>query len=155
MSCTLRPLGSEDLDLICRHRREMFRSMSLDSDLIDEMEQPFRAWLLDELVSGGYFGFIACRDSEAVGGIGLMEITFPPHPLHPTTTKRGRILNLFVEPRLRGQGVARQLIKAAEDEFLRRDVNYLVLHASEMSRPIYEQDGWKGTAEMEKVLKAD
>lgn len=155
MACTFRPLGLEDLDLVCRHRREMFTSMELSADVIEDMEQPFRSWLQAKIGSGGYFGFIACQDNEPVGGIGLMELEFPPHPLHPTTTKRGRILNLFVEPHLRGQGIAGQLIKAAEDAFRERGINYVVLHSSEMSRPIYEKEGWKGTAEMEKLLQAD
>ena len=152
MTCDLRPLTPHDLDLICRQRNDMFRSMDLAEDLIARMDPAFRAWLRDRLADAVYFGFVADLDNRPVGGIGLMEIEFPPHPAHPETTRRGRILNLFVEPEARGQGVARQLVKAAEGEFRKRGLTYAVLHATDMSRPLYEQDGWRGTAEMEKRL---
>nr|WP_319386469.1 GNAT family N-acetyltransferase [uncultured Roseibium sp.] len=152
MTCDLRPLTPADLDLICRQRNDMFRSMDLAEDLIARMESTFRAWLRDRLGDGTYFGFVADLDNRPVGGIGLMEIEFPPHPAHPQSTRRGRILNLFVEPEVRGQGIARQLMQAAEGEFRNRGLTYAVLHATDMSRPLYEQDGWRGTAEMDKVL---
>lgn len=155
MTCELRPLTPHDLDLICRQRNGMFRSMNLSADLIERMEPAFRAWLRDRLADGSYFGFVADLDAEPVGGIGLMEIEFPPHPAHPETTRRGRILNLYVEPSARGQGIARQMVNAAESEFRSRGLTYAVLHATEMSRPLYDQEGWRGTAEMEKVLTPD
>ncbi|WP_422039597.1 GNAT family N-acetyltransferase [Roseibium sp.] len=155
MTCDLRPLTPHDLDLICRQRNDMFRSMEMSEDLITRMDPAFRAWLRDRLSDGTYFGFVADLDNRPVGGIGLMEIEFPPHPAHPETTRRGRILNLFVEPEARGQGIARQLVQAAESEFRKRGLTYAVLHATDMSRPLYEQDGWRGTAEMEKLLAPD
>jgi hypothetical protein len=41
---------------------------------------------------------------------------------------------------------------AAEDEFRRRDLQYVVLHASDAGRPLYEQMGWGATNEMSKRL---
>lgn len=155
MTCDLRPLRPHDLDLVCRQRNDMFRSMEMSEDLIVRMDPAFREWLRDRLSDGTYFGLIAEQDGRPVGGIGLMEIEFPPHPAHPEATRRGRILNLFVEPAARGQGIARDLVKASEGEFKKRGLTYAVLHATDMSRPLYEQDGWRGTAEMEKVLAPD
>ncbi|WP_420336207.1 GNAT family N-acetyltransferase [Roseibium sp.] len=155
MTCELRPLTPHDLDLICNQRNDMFRSMDMSEDLIVRMDPAFRMWLQDRLSDATYFGFIADQDGRPVGGIGLMEIEFPPHPAHPETTRRGRILNLYVEPAARGQGIARHLVKASEVEFKKRGLTYAVLHATDMSRPLYEKDGWRGTAEMEKVLTPD
>ncbi|WP_306143390.1 GNAT family N-acetyltransferase [Roseibium sp. MMSF_3412] len=155
MTCELRPLTPHDLDLICRQRNDMFRSMDMSEDLIVRMDPAFRGWLQDRLSDGTYFGFIADQDGRPVGGIGLMEIEFPPHPAHPETSRRGRILNLYVEPAARGQGIARHLVQASEAEFKKRGLTYAVLHATDMSRPLYEKDGWRGTAEMEKVLTPD
>ena len=117
MTSQLRPLTLHDLDLICRQRNDMFRTMDMSEDLIARMAPAFRAWLQDRLSDGTYFGFMAELGGQPVGGIGLMEIEFPPHPAHPDTTRRGRILNLFVEPEARGQGIARQLVEASESEF--------------------------------------
>ncbi|WP_434052885.1 MAG: GNAT family N-acetyltransferase [Roseibium sp.] len=155
MTSQLRPLTLHDLDLICRQRNDMFRTMDMPEDLIARMAPAFRAWLQDRLSDETYFGFMAELGGQPVGGIGLMEIEFPPHPAHPDTSRRGRILNLFVEPEARGQGIARQLVEASESEFRTRGLTYAVLHAMDMSRPLYEKDGWRGTAEMEKVLIPD
>jgi len=148
----LRPVTLEDLDLISRHRDAMFREAGrADADLA-AMAEPFRTWLAVRLADGGYFGFIAEQSGVPIGGIGLMAIDWPPHPAHPLQSRRGYVLNLYVEPAHRGQGVARELLQAAEAEFARRGIAFLVLHATEAGRPVYEKLGWMQTPEMAKTL---
>lgn len=66
---------------------------------------------------------------EAVAGLGMMVIDWPPHPSHPTQSTRGYILNVFVEPEHRGQGLARALMDLAMEEARRRGLDHLILHA--------------------------
>ena len=98
------------------------------------------------------FGFIAETGGGPVAGIGLMGVGFPPHPLHPDKTKRGYVLNLFVEPEWRGQGIATRLMAAAEETFRQRGLSYAMLHATKQARPMYEQHGWTQTPELGKPL---
>lgn len=144
----LRPLSADDLDIVCRHREEMFRESGRDEAVIATMRQPFRDWVEPRLADGSYFGWIAVSGGEEIGGLGMMEIDWPPHPSHPTSGKRGYILNVFVEPAHRGKGVATRLMEEAAEEAKRRGLSFAILHATEQGRPLYDRLGWKPTAEM-------
>ena len=89
----------------------------------------------------------------AVAGIGLMLIEWPPGPTHPTSDKRGYVLNVFVEPSHRRQGLAAKLMELADSEFVNRGATYAILNATKMGRPLYEKLGWAATNEMAKALR--
>ena len=74
-----------------------------------------------------------------------MVIDWPPHPSHPSDDRRGYVLNVYVEPEWRGQGIAKRLMAAAEDAFTQRGIGYAFLHATETGRPLYERAGWVGS----------
>jgi GNAT superfamily N-acetyltransferase len=152
MTTSLRPVAPSDLDLVCHHRRQMFLEAGTAVENLDAMADPFRRWLEDRLADGRYFGFVAERAEAPVGGVGLMEIEWPPHPAHPLDDRRGYVLNVFVEPEHRGQGVARLLMEAADAAFMQRGLSYAILHATAAGAPLYERSGWARTSEMAKSL---
>jgi len=149
----IRPVGSGDIDRICRHREQMFREAGRTETELAAMASPFRLWLAPRLADGTYFGFIAEEAGKDVGGVGLMEIDWPPHPSHPADARRGYVLNVFVEKAWRRRGIARTLMEEADREFGRRGLTYAVLHATSTGRPLYEKRGWTATSEMAKQLK--
>jgi GNAT superfamily N-acetyltransferase len=149
---TIRSISPHDLELICTHRREMFRDAGQPEEILNAFADSFRDWLALRLSAGRYFGFIAEESGEAIGGIGLMEIDWPPHPAHPLDPRRGYVLNLFVEPAHRKRGVAQALLDASETEFRKRGLTCAVLHATAAGRPLYERNGWGTTTEMAKRL---
>jgi GNAT superfamily N-acetyltransferase len=149
-----RSLTPADLDLICRHRKEMFRASGRpdrSEQTLDAMTTSFRAWLAPRLASG-YFGFVIEDDNIPIAGIGLMVLDWPPHPSHPTQDKRGYVLNVFVEASHRNRGVGTRLMALAEAELKKRGVSFAVLHATAMGQRLYNELGWKATAEMAKSL---
>ena len=153
---TTRPVRLSDLDLICRHREDMFRASNApgrSDESLRAMTASFRVWVEPRLGDGSYFGYIVEEDGAAVAGIGLMIIDWPPHPLHPNEDKRGYVLNVFVEPSHRKRGLAKMLTGLGEAEIARRGVSFAILHATRMGRPLYEQAGWTQTAEMSKRVK--
>ena len=155
---TTRPVSPGDLDLICRHREEMFRASNVSGrsdEILRAMTASFRVWLEPRLGDQSYFGYILEEEGAAVAGIGLMIIDWPPHPLHPNEDKRGYVLNLFVEPSHRKRGLAKMLMDLGEAEIARRGVSFAILHATRMGRPLYEQTGWTQTAEMSKQMKRE
>ena len=85
--------------------------------------------------------------ARAVGGAGLWRMEFPPHFLD-TGQERGYLLNFYVEPEFRGQGLARRLLAAAVEEARRLQIRVVTLHASKFGRPLYEQEGFRGNNEM-------
>jgi ribosomal protein S18 acetylase RimI-like enzyme len=150
-----RPVRADDLDLVCRHREEMFRASNAPDrteDVLQAMSAAFRVWLQPRLEDGSYFGFIVEDSGTPVAGIGLMLIDWPPHPSHPHEDKRGYVLNIYVEPLYRRRGLANMLMELGEAEFRKRGVSYGVLHATRMGKPLYEQLGWAATSEMAKTL---
>jgi len=148
----LRSISTSDLDLICLHRELMFQEAGRAQADLDLMRDAFYTWLAPRLADGRYFGFIAEVDELPIAGIGLMIIDWPPHPSHPMEDRGGYVLNLFVMPDWRGEGVAKRLMAAAEDAFVERGIGYVILHATEAGRPLYERTGWVRTTEMSKLL---
>jgi ribosomal protein S18 acetylase RimI-like enzyme len=146
----VRALNEGDLELICRHREAMFREAGRDVQTLRTMTGHFRAWLAPRLRDGRYFGYVLSEDGAAVAGIGLMVIDWPPHPLHPEQDVRGYVLNVYVEPEARRRGLARELMRLADEEFARRGVAFAILHATEQGRGLYAGLGWSGTTEMAK-----
>lgn len=144
----IRPITPEDRDLICHHREAMFRDSGRSEDVIALMGEPFRAWLEPRLADGSYFGWVAEHEGQAVAGLGMMIIGWPPHPSHPMQCERGYILNVYVEPEFRGQGIAKKLMAETTAEAKRRGIQFMILHATAQGRPLYEALGWMDTAEM-------
>jgi len=143
-----RPVGPGDLDLVCRHRHEMFRASGRSEEMLAPMAAPFRAWLAPRLAAGDYFGWIVEAQGGPVAGLGMMVIDWPPHPSHPAQAARGYLLNVYVEPAHRGRGLAKALMARATQEGRRRGLSLMVLHATAMGRPLYEALGWAATSEM-------
>ncbi|MFN3522652.1 MAG: GNAT family N-acetyltransferase [Phenylobacterium sp.] len=143
-----RPVTPGDLDLVCRHRHEMFKASGRSDEVLAPMTAAFRPWLEPRLASGAYFGWIALADDAPVAGLGMMVIDWPPHPSHPEQGERGYVLNVFVEPGHRGRGLAKALMELATDEARHRGIAYMVLHATQMGRPLYEGLGWRASSEM-------
>jgi GNAT superfamily N-acetyltransferase len=148
----VRPVQPSDAETICSHRRKMFEEAGRTKDELETMTGAFRLWLEPRLRDGRYFGFFAEEDDATLAGIGLMVIDWPPHPLHPSTSQRGYVLNVFVDSAVRGRGIATELMQRAETEFRTRSIEYLILHATVQGRPLYEKLGWLATAEMAKKL---
>ena len=148
----IRSLHTNDVDLVCQHREEMFRDAGVSDDVLKPMTEHFREWVRQRLMDGSYFGYVMLDDGSPVAGIGLMLIDWPPHPAHPMQEKRGYVLNVFVESDYRNRGLARELMSLAEAEFVRRGVSYAVLHATEKGKPLYQGLDWNGTTEMAKTL---
>jgi ribosomal protein S18 acetylase RimI-like enzyme len=152
MRLQVRRLAPQDLDLICRHRMEMFKDAGTTEEVLSVMTEHFRTWLQPRLDNDSYSGFVLADGGEPVASIGLMSIDWPPHPAHPTQAQRGYVLNLFVEPSHRRRGLAAELMRLAEAHFADRGLDFAILHATEKGEPLYRNLGWGATTEMAKTI---
>jgi len=148
----IRAITIADLDVICDHRARMFLEAGRAEPDVFAMAAPFRVWLEPRLTDGCYFGFMAEARGRIAGGVGLMELDWPPHPAHPRDDRRGYVLNVFVEPDFRRHKIAHSLMDAAESEFRSRGLGYLILHATNQGAPLYERMEWRATSEMSKQI---
>lgn len=157
LTCSLtgplvRPLRIDDVELICRHREQMFLEAGRPIALLETMTAHFRPWVTEQLRNGGYFGFIVESQGAPIAGIGLMTIDWPPHPSHPTQDRRGYVLNVYVEKTRRRQGLGRLLMDLAEKEFESRQIQFAILHSTAAGKPMYANLGWNPTTEMSKTF---
>jgi ribosomal protein S18 acetylase RimI-like enzyme len=147
-----RPLNPDDHAVICTHRNLMFTEMGKDPVELAQAMDLYAAWLTPRLADGSYFGFLVEDGKEVIAGVGLRILDFAPGPNHPSADQRGYVLDVYVQPQYRGQGIANQLMQHAEDELRGRGVTYATLHASDAGRPVYEKRGWNAAPEMGKKL---
>jgi len=148
MNERIRSVSPADLELICEHRERMFAESGRDRASLKPMTDAFREWLRPRLADRSYFGWIIEHDGKPVAGAGMMIIDWPPHPSHLTQSRRGYVLNVFVEPRHRRHRLATRLMELVHAEAKALELDYVVLHATRQGQPLYEANGWIETAEM-------
>ena len=152
----LRPATPSDSRLIATHRVAMFRDMKRTTPAI---EAPLFAscadYLATALATGEYVGWVAqltAAPHTAIAGAGVQR-----RPLIPRPDPAGRMLlagleglivNVYVDPLYRRQGLARQLLAAIIDWAPGAGIVRLVLHASADGRPLYESLGFQAGNEM-------
>lgn len=88
MTPDMRRVRPEDPELICRHRLKVFREAGRPEPDLALMMAPFRHWLETQLSAGAFSGFVVEEGAQAMGGVGLMLIDWPPHPAHPLEARR-------------------------------------------------------------------
>jgi GNAT superfamily N-acetyltransferase len=142
----------DDLELILHHRREMFREMGgRYRDTLDEFETASREYFEAALKARTYFGLLAELDGQVIGGGGVVVAAWPGSPLN-FEPKRAWILNIYVEPSHRNQGLAKAITQRLIDWCRQNGFSAVALHASEAGRKLYEKLGFRSTNEMRLVL---
>ena len=148
---TIRRATTGESFLIAQQRVRMFQDNQLVCvDTWDELARLSQLWLAEKIQSGEYVGLLLEVDNGAViGGAGVWFMEWPPHFLH-LEPERAYLLNFYVAPEARGHGLAKQLVRAAEDVCRERGVRVATLHASTMGKPVYASLEWKEGNEMMK-----
>jgi GNAT superfamily N-acetyltransferase len=114
---------------------------------METMVANFVEWLRPKLEDGSYVGWLAEQDGRLVAGAGLWVMEWPPHFMH-AEPRRAYLLNFYVAPEMRRQGLARKLLALAVEEAKARGIKVVTLHASKFGKPVYEQYGFKMSNEM-------
>jgi GNAT superfamily N-acetyltransferase len=145
-----------DAPLLATQRVGMFHDMGRTTP---EIEAPLfescAEYLKKALESGEYVGWIAQLTTAPHTPIGGGGVQF--RPLVPRTDqdgksvltgKEGLILNVYVDPAYRRQGVARQIMESIIAWAPGAGIVRLVLHASPDGRSLYESLGFLASNEM-------
>jgi GNAT superfamily N-acetyltransferase len=155
-SYTLRLAAAADADLLAAQRVAMFREMGRTTPMV---EQPLfdacAAHFAHALTSGEIVAWIAelqGSPASVIGGAGVQL-----RPLLPRTDptgevllvgREGLVLNVYVEPEHRRQGVARRLMETLIEWAPGAGIVRLVLHAAPAGRVLYETLGFRASNEM-------
>ncbi len=155
MTYTIRRATSAEAPIIAQQRRSMFRDMggSYSRYVTTEgMDEAFIGWVIPRIENAEYIGWFAVdADDKPVAGVGLWIQQWTPQ-VPDLSTRRGYVMNVYVDPEHRRQGLARQLVKTLL-EWCRQDgIFFILLHASDEGRPIYASLGFEPTTEMRLTL---
>ena len=134
----------------------MYRDMGRTTPAVEEPLLKLCAdYFAPALASGEYVGWIAERSTSPALVIGGAGVQF--RPLAPRTDPTGRvlvagrealILNVYVDPAYRRQGVARRLMETIIRWAPGAGIARLVLHASDDGRRLYQSLGFLASNEM-------
>jgi GNAT superfamily N-acetyltransferase len=151
--CTITEATLQDVPIIVTHRRAMFAAMGYDDDdALDAMSRASEPWLRRKMETGEYLAWFAVTaDRVIAAGLGLWLMDWPPHMIG-SGARRGNILNVFVRPEDRRQGIARDLMKVAIDWCGANGIDHVMLHSSADGRRLYESLGFTATNEMCLIL---
>jgi len=146
---TLRLARAAEADVLARHRASMFRDMGevdeASASIIENASEDHLAALVE---AREYFGFLAEHEGEVIGGGGVWLRPVLPRPGALQGALEAYVLNVYVDPPHRRQGVARATMRAILDWSQARRLARVVLHASKEGRSLYESLGFESSNEM-------
>lgn len=140
----MREAGPDDLDVVGALRLAFLADHRgvAPSDLPDGFGARTRAYLDRQQRAGTIGSWLAEDDAgRAVGVVTLLVLDMPPRP-GDDRTGEGYVLNMYVDPAARRQGIGRSLFAALLAGAEERDLRRLFLHATPDGRPLYEQAGF-------------
>lgn len=144
----IRRATAADAEVIGQQRLRMFVDAEVNfAAPADTMIANFVLWVRPKLEDGSYAGWLIEAGGRIVGGAGLWVMEWPPHFLDDQA-RRAYLLNFYVEPELRRQGLAVKLLQLAVAEAKVRGIKVVTLHASKFGKPVYEQNGFQMSNEM-------
>jgi GNAT superfamily N-acetyltransferase len=155
----IRPATVDDADTIADHRARMFHEMGdVPTEAVNELRAKSGARILEMIMRDEYLGWLAFVSTDPdvmVGGAGVQLRGVLPHPLSEgdrwigiANGRHATVINVFTEPAWRRRGIAILLLQQIIDWARIKQLDRLVLHASDAGRTVYERLGFIRTNEM-------
>jgi ribosomal protein S18 acetylase RimI-like enzyme len=146
---TIRQATVTDIPDLVRLRRVMFEAMGFDDPAqLDAADTAATAYFSETIPVGSFHGWLAVTSTDvAVGSGGVVIDQHPPGPSN-LSGQIGYIMNVATMPRYRRQGIARRITQVMLKWLADQDIRRVVLHATEMGRPLYEELGFVNSNEM-------
>jgi len=145
VSFSLRQAVAADADIITDMRWKLF--VETNSTTTPEPTREFlegcHAAVTDSLKSGQAFAWLAVADDGSVAGnlVLLLHFRLPsPRNLVPT---EGYVMNVYVEPAWRRQGIATALMEAALEHARGLGLRRVRLHSTPEGRGTYARAGFR------------
>ena len=134
----------EDIDFLVQSRLR-FLEISSAHPGYAFMEKSCRHYFQESLENDSLEALLA-EEGGCTAGIGMIfYYRSVPSSLNPTGYN-GYLTNLFVDEGFRRQGIGRQIAQRLIDRARQRNCYIIMLHASEMGRPLYLEMGFQEIA---------
>ncbi len=142
-----------DLSEILLHRRRMCEDMGYrDEAALDAMVATSGVYLEGALKDGSFRSWLAVRGDRVVGGGAVLVTPWPSH-VFDAQCRRAIVLNVYVYPEFRRQGIARKIMDVILAWCRKEGFANVYLHASDEGRHLYETLGFEPTNEMRLNLR--
>ena len=158
LALLIRKAGPTDLDALVETRAALFRELGggAEGARLDVFRAACREALARGIGAGAAVAWLATTPAGHMHGAAVL-LVFPrlPAPLD-TRAREGYLLNVYVAPEHRRQGVATSLVDAALAEARALGLARVRLHATDDGRSVYAGRGFHARGdEMELVLPPD
>lgn len=148
----IREATPDDIPEILRQRRAMYLDMDYaDSPELAQMVSTCEQYLYKAMREGSFRSWLALSSDEIVGGGAVLISPWPSHP-YDLECRRATILNVYVYPEFRRQGIARQLMQTMIAWCRDEKFGQVNLHASKDGGHLYDSLGFEPTNEMKLKL---
>lgn len=140
---SMRKAISQDAEVLAMHRGKMFVDMgTLSAEQAKAQYQIWEDWLVSALAEGCFLGLVVEQATEIVASAGLMFLPKMPN-LDDLSLERGYLLNVYVVPEHRRQGLAEAIVLGLIEEAKVRQIKTVTLNASQVGQKLYERLGFK------------
>lgn len=143
MELTWHPATLKDIKLLTKIRIDILRTeheMKENTDMSDILVQTYEYY--KEALTGDAYASYLVFDSEEVIGTGDIRFTRALPTQENPTGREAHLMNLYVHPDYRRQGVAYRTIALLIAEANKRGIHTITLEATEMSRPLFTGFGF-------------
>lgn len=131
-----------DIEILTQMRISMLCD---ETDYSDELKSLLRNNTIQFIKSGfteqSFVSWVAVTDNRIVSMGGVNFFSLPPNDWCPNG-KTAYIGNMYTLPDHRHQGIATCILTRLVDEAKNRDCQRILLHTSDMGRPLYEKFGF-------------
>lgn len=149
----VRSATADDIPLAVDYRWRLFRELGWDDESrLEQIEPAALEHLREGFATGGCSGLVAEADGIAVGCVVVVWQRVPPSPRN-IIGLAAYVLGMYVLPEYRRRGIARTLMTACIESAEERGAPAVMLHTSDIGRPLYEGLGFKPTPEMRLFTK--
>lgn len=141
----VRRAGLDELDELMAWRMRVLREVFSipEGEDVTELERANRAYYRETLEEGAHVACFACRDGgEIVGCGGICLQREMPSPDNPNGLC-AYLMNVYVDPAMRGQGAGEAVVRWLVDEARRRGATKIYLETTESGRPLYRKLGFE------------
>ncbi len=153
---TLRDAHPADIPKLVTYRVLMFEEMARqagqmnDAVVMDRMNRD-----CNRIISAGFgaehVGWLIEHEARPVAGAMVWLQPWLTTPKYPDAV-RAYLHSVYTDPAHRGEGLARRLTEHAMEWCKAHGLGWLLLHASEQGRPLYESLGFEQGNEWQKAL---
>ena len=105
-----------------------------------------------EHLSCDFFAYVAENEGTVIGSAFLTVQEMPPNPSFPHG-RTGTVLNVYVSPEYRRQGIASQLMELLISDAREMGLDYIELKASAEGYPMYKKLGFEDSISSFKPMK--